>query len=131
MEKQLLFRLTKKDFNIQYFCAGGHGGQNMQRNATACRIVHPASGAVGISRDERSQTQNRKKAFERLINTPEFKKWHKIQTAKALGNYINIEKWVEDQMNYKNLKFEISVNGKWVEVNPDEIKDLDYDDLEE
>jgi protein subunit release factor A len=101
-----LFSITAKDFDVQYFCAGGHGGQNMQKNATACRIVHTASGAVGLSRDERSQLQNKKKAFNRLIETPEFKKWHKIRCAKALGRTADIENWVDEQMQPENLKVE-------------------------
>lgn len=116
MSKELLFRLTKKDFDVQYFCAGGHGGQNMQKNATACRIVHPASGAVAISRDERSQLQNRKKAFKRLVNTPEFKKWHKMKCAEMLGYQINIEKQVEEWMNEENLKIECCLDGKWISI---------------
>jgi hypothetical protein len=128
--KQLLFSLSKKDFIIETFCVGGHGGQNMQKNATGVRIKHPDSGAVSACRDERSQLQNKKKAFNRLVQTSEFKKWHRIQTAKALGNYIDIEKYVDDAMQDKNLKFEIRIDGKWVQVSPTDINDLEYDDLE-
>jgi protein subunit release factor A len=104
--KELLFRMTAKDFDVQFFCAGGHGGQNMQKNATACRIVHPESGAVGISRDERSQLQNKKKAFQRMMDTKEFKQWHKIKCAKMMGQGVDIETWVSDQMKPENLKIE-------------------------
>lgn len=130
MAKQLLFSLTKKDFEVEFFCAGGHGGQNMQKNATACRITHPVTKAVGISRDERSQLQNKKKAFERLINTDKFKHWHKVQTAKILGSICDIDKWVENMMNIKNMRFEIKVEGKWVVVDVENIP-KDYDKLEE
>ena len=27
MPKELLFRMTKADFKVEFFCAGGHGGQ--------------------------------------------------------------------------------------------------------
>ena len=106
MSKELLFRLTAKDFKTQYFCAGGHGGQNEQKNATACRIIHPASGAVGISRDERSQLQNKKKAFMRLVNSDKFKKWHKLESARRLGQIVDIDTWVEEQMRPENLLIE-------------------------
>ena len=39
MPRKLLFSLTKKDFNIECFCAGGHGGQNMQKNAIVGGII--------------------------------------------------------------------------------------------
>ena len=106
MSKELLFRLTAKDFEVQYFCAGGHGGQNMQKNATACRIIHPDSGAVGLSRDERSQLQNKKKAFLRLVNSDKFKAWHKMECARRLGQAVDIEVWVNDQMRPENLLIE-------------------------
>lgn len=106
MNRQLLFRLTKKDFKVEYFCAGGHGGQNMQKNATACRITHPESGAAGISRDERSQLQNKKKAFRRMVETKEFKAWHKLECARRLGQTVDIESWVNDQMRPENLLIE-------------------------
>lgn len=128
MKKQLLFRLTKKDFIVQPFKASGNGGQKRNKTMSACRIIHPASGAVAEAKEERSFFQNRANAFKRLVEKPEFKKWHKIQCAKALGQYIDIEKWVEEQMDLKNLKIEIQKDGKWVEV--DNIPE-NYDDLEE
>lgn len=112
-----LYSLTKKDFNIEFFCVSGHGGQNMQRNKTGCRITHKESGASGESRDERSQLQNKKRAFDRLVNTEKFQKWLKIQTSKALGTYIDTEEWVKEQMQPKNLKIEIiNEDGKWEKI---------------
>lgn len=104
--KPILFSLTKKDFEIEFFCAGGHGGQNMQKNATACRITHPPSKAVGISRDERSQLQNKKKAFDRLYKSKEFQKWFKIKCAEANGVIINIEQKVDNWMKKEDLQIE-------------------------
>ena len=129
MARQLLFSITKKDFEVEHFCVGGHGGQNMQKNATGARIRHPASGAVAESRDERSQLQNKKRAFERLIQKPQFKKWYKIQVAKALGYITDIEKIVDEQMAPKNLRCEIQVDGKWVKIDPNDIPT--YDELED
>mgnify|MGYP001089883609 CR=1 FL=1 len=130
MKKQLLFRLTKKDFIVQPFKASGNGGQKRNKTMSACRIIHPASGAVAEAKEERSFFQNRANAFKRLVEKPEFKKWHKIQCAKALGRYIDIDQWVEKQMDIKNLKFEIQIDGKWVEVDCNNIPN-DYDELDE
>lgn len=114
MEKELLFSITVKDFDIQYFCAGGHGGQNMQKNATACRMVHRESGATGISRDDRSQLQNKKKAFKRCVESKDFQKWLKLKISRELGKEIDIEEQVRRDMESKNLLIEKMENGKWV-----------------
>lgn len=130
MEKQLLFRLTKKDFIVQPFRASGNGGQHRNKTMSCCRIIHPESGAVAEAKEQRDFHQNKKVAFQRLIEKPEFQKWHKIQCAKALGRYIDIDQWVEKQMDIKNLKFEIQIDGKWVEVDCNNIPN-DYDELDE
>lgn len=130
MSKQLLFSLQKKDFIIETYRASGNGGQNVNKRFTAVRIKHPASGAVASSQEERSQLMNKKIAFKRLTETKEFKKWHKIMTAKVLGEYVDPEKWVEKQMDIKNLKFEIQVDGKWQQIKYDDLLNFDYDDLE-
>jgi hypothetical protein len=116
-QRKLLFSITKKDFRIDTFRSGGKGGQNQNKVETGVRITHISSGAVGESREERSQMQNKKKAFERLIKTPEFQKWYKIECAKRLGLYVNIEQKVEEDMRPENLRIEYfdSNFNKWVE----------------
>ncbi len=104
--KELLFSVTRKDFRVSYFCAGGPGGQHQNKIASACRIIHPASGAVGESREQKSQHQNRKIALQRLVKTKEFQKWHKIETARHLGLLANIEVQVDEWMKPENLKIE-------------------------
>lgn len=120
MSRELLFSITKKDFRIDTFRSGGKGGQNQNKVETGVRMIHIASGAVGESREERSQMQNKKKAFERLIKTPEFQKWYKIECAKRLGLYADIEQKVEEDMRPENLKIEYydTKQNKYVEVKP-------------
>lgn len=110
MGKQLLFSLTKKDFRIDTFRAGGKGGQKQNKTDSGVRITHIESGAVGESREERSQHQNKKIAFERLVNSEKFKKWHKIKTTYALQGIRNIEKEIDEKvkemMKEENIKVE-------------------------
>ena len=110
MSRELLFSLTKKDFVIETFRSGGPGGQNQNKRNTGVRIRHPESGAVAESRVHRTQEQNKKAAFEKLVETPEFKKWHKIKTAYVLQGIEDvkraIEKQVDEMMKPENLKIE-------------------------
>lgn len=106
-DKQLLFSITQKDFDVQFTKGSGKGGQKRNKCETACRIVHPESGAVGYSENFRSQLQNKKAAFERLIDSPEFTKWHKLEVSRRLGTWeAQVEAKVDQMMRPENLKIE-------------------------
>ncbi len=54
------------DVRIDIFKSSGAGGQNVQKNATAIRLLHIPTGIIVTCQNERSQMQNRENAFRVL-----------------------------------------------------------------
>lgn len=114
MKKELLFTLTKKDFDVQTFRSGGPGGQHQNKVESGVRIVHRDSGAVGESRTDKSQHRNRRLALERLTKSAKFKVWQ-ARKVHELASGKTIEQRVDEVMVSENLEVEArDENGKWV-----------------
>lgn len=93
--------INPDDLNIETFRAGGHGGQNVQKNATAVRITHLPSAIVVSVQNERSQIQNKEIALgilqSRLVDIDIQRRAEERATLK--GKHISAE-WGRQLRSY-------------------------------
>jgi protein subunit release factor A len=83
--KKKLFSVTANDCTWQYYRGSGDGGQKKQKTSSAARCIHEPSGAVGEAQDSRKQSENRKLAFKRMIETKTFQCWLQLEIDQKLG----------------------------------------------
>lgn len=100
--KQLIFSIGIDSCEVQTFRAGGKGGQNQNKRDTGVRVIHHPSGARGESREERSQLENKKRAFKRMAESKDFQSWIRL---KALG-LKSVDEIVDEMMQEENILVE-------------------------
>ena len=56
----------ERDSDMEYFIAGGPGGQHRNKVETGVRLTHRPTGIMVTATERRSQHANREVAFERM-----------------------------------------------------------------
>lgn len=114
-EKQLLFSVTKKDFEINWFSGTGAGGQHRNKHQNCCRLTHKSSGIMKTGQSNRNREQNLQEAFVAITKDKAFNAWLKTKSAEQLGILADLEDTLDRELR-ENIKVEIvDENGKWVE----------------
>jgi protein subunit release factor B len=111
---RLLFSVTKDDCDWSYTRGTGNGGQKKNKTSSAVHCTHKASGAHGYSEASRSQHDNKRDAFLKMIETDKFKRWHHLEVLRKSGEMEQIETKVKKSL--LEVKTEVKVDGKWTEV---------------
>lgn len=115
MERKKILSVTIDDCEVQTFRSGGSGGQNQNKRDTGVRVIHHPSGARGEARDERSQWQNKKLAWKRMHQSPQFQLWLK----RTLGQQMVVESQIRDvHVPDSEIQVEVRRQGRWTTVDP-------------
>src|SRR5262250_3344747 len=56
----------ERDCDLEFFVAGGPGGQHRNKVETGVRLTHRPTGTVVTATERRSQSANRDAAYERM-----------------------------------------------------------------
>lgn len=99
------------DCELQTFSSGGPGGQHQNRSRTGVRIIHHASGARGECREERSQWENKKRAWRRMCESRQFQLWLMLETGRIDAIQAEISRV---EIPHAHLLIEVRQNGRWV-----------------
>lgn len=126
-KRELLLSVTAADCDWAYSHGQGADEQACNKSLPAVHCTHLASGAYAYSQDGRSQKDNKSDAFVKMCGTKEFRSWHQREVWKKMGVLDAIERAVEDGMTMTNLRLEVRVDSKWIEIAFNEPLDLEID----
>ena len=131
-EKDVDISVNPDDLRIDYFKASGAGGQSVQKNATAVRVVHHPSGITVSVQNERSQRQNRETAMKILLARlmeQDLQRRAKEQ-AKLKGEYVSAE-WGNQIRSYVLHPYKLVKDHRtgFESRTPSDVLDGDLDGL--
>jgi len=131
VDEEIEIEIHPADVRTDTYRAAGAGGQHVNKTDSAVRLTHAPSGIVVQCQSERSQHQNRERAWKQLrAKLYEMELQNRRAQAQALedsksdiGWGQQIRSYVLDQNRVKDLRTNVEIS------NPDAVLDGDIDSL--
>lgn len=124
-------QIKEEELDWQFYRAGGHGGQNVNKVSTAVRLTHKPTGIVVTSQQERYQQKNRDLALSILRG----KLWQ-IEEQKRLENEAQFKKnkmasWGSQIRSYVLHPYKLvkDLRTDYESTNPERVLDGEIDDF--
>lgn len=121
--------IYEEDLQWEFFRSGGKGGQNVNKVATAVRVIHKPTGLIATCQTERSQIQNRQSALKIL----RAKLWQieEEKRDKMVGEFKKekIASWGRQIRSYVLHPYKLikDLRTAYEETNVDKVLDGDID----
>ena len=124
--------INTDDLRIDVYRASGHGGQSVQKNATAVRITHLPTGIVASCQNERSQVQNKESAMK-VLRTRLMERELKLRAearAELRGDHVSAE-WGNQIRSYVLHPYKMVKDHRtgYETTDPSAVLDGDLDPL--
>jgi len=127
--------IDDKDIRLDTFRSSGAGGQHVNKTSSAIRITHFPSGIVVQCQDERSQLQNKERAFQLLaVKLLELREEERRQElARLNGEVTKTQAWGSQIRNYVTSQYNMVKDDrtKHETSNVQAVFDGDLDDFME
>lgn len=124
-------QIKEEELDWQFYRAGGHGGQNVNKVSTAVRLTHKPTGIVVTSQQERYQQKNRDLALSILRG----KLWQ-IEEQKRLEKEAQFKKnkmasWGSQIRSYVLHPYKLvkDLRTDYESTNPERVLDGELDDF--
>jgi peptide chain release factor 2 len=127
--------IPDKDVRVDVFRSSGAGGQKVNKTSSAIRITHFPTGIVVTCQDERSQLQNKERAFQvlaaKLLELREEEQ--RAEQAALAGNVVKTQAWGSQIRNYVTSQYNMVKDdrSKWETANVQAVFDGDLDEVME